>query len=55
MNSVIEYLDELFPNPRCELNYNNIRENYKINETLRRDTKSYRMFMHILKIMEIKL
>lgn len=22
MNSVIEYLDELFPNPRCELNYN---------------------------------
>ena len=21
MNSVIEYLDELFPNPRCELNY----------------------------------
>ena len=22
MNSIIEYLDELFPNPRCELNYN---------------------------------
>ena len=22
MNNVIEYLDELFPNPRCELNYN---------------------------------
>ena len=22
MNSVIEYLDKLFPNPRCELNYN---------------------------------
>ena len=22
MNEIIEYLDELFPNPRCELNYN---------------------------------
>ena len=22
MNNIIEYLDELFPNPRCELNYN---------------------------------
>ena len=22
MNSIIDYLDELFPNPRCELNYN---------------------------------
>ena len=22
MNNVINYLDELFPNPRCELNYN---------------------------------
>lgn len=22
MNSIIEYLDELFPNPKCELNYN---------------------------------
>ena len=22
MNNIIDYLDELFPNPRCELNYN---------------------------------
>jgi len=22
MNNILEYLDELFPNPRCELNYN---------------------------------
>ena len=22
MNNIIEYLDELFPNPKCELNYN---------------------------------
>ena len=22
MNDIIKYLDELFPNPRCELNYN---------------------------------
>ena len=22
MNNILEYLDELFPNPKCELNYN---------------------------------
>ena len=23
MNRILDYLDELFPNPKCELNYNN--------------------------------